>query len=148
MIDEKKAQELYGQLTGKATEAATAWAEANQRVLRELVDLQAAAAKEGVRLWGELQQGALEALRDSQAGALRWQSAWPEAVKDPVGFYQQAVLDGVETAQKAFRLLEGQTQAVTRSAERLQASAEQAGRGIQETYKETVARLKDLYAQN
>jgi len=37
---------------------------------------------------------------------------------------------------------------VTRSAERLQTSAEQAGKGIQETYTAVVSKMKDLYAQN
>ena len=43
MIDEKKAQE-------KALETLTVWADASQRVLREVVDLGTATAKESVRL--------------------------------------------------------------------------------------------------
>src|SRR3981189_2521097 len=75
--DQKTARELLGQLSGKAVETATVWADANQRVLLELVDFSAATAKEGVTLYAELQkQSALEALR----------------------------LDSVE---KAFKLLEG-----------------------------------------
>src|SRR2546427_5748258 len=71
MDDPKKAQELLGQITGKAVETMTVWADANQRVLRELVEFGATSAKEGVRLYAELQQSAIEALRDSQAAALR-----------------------------------------------------------------------------
>src|SRR3989442_7898458 len=70
MDDRKKAQELLGQITGKAVETMTVWADANQRVLRELVEFGATSAKEGVRLYAELQQSAIEALRDSQAAAL------------------------------------------------------------------------------
>ena len=51
-------------------------------------------------------------------------------------------LDGVE---KAFKLMEGQAQAITRSAERFQTSAEQAGKGIQETYTTVVEKMKDVY---
>jgi len=76
MDDQKRAQEMFGQLTGKAVETMTVWADANQRVLRELVELSTATAKEGVRLCGELQQGALETLRSSQSAAAHWQSAW------------------------------------------------------------------------
>ena len=149
MIDDpKKAQELFGQLTGKAVETMTVWADANQRVLREVVELGAATAKEGVRLYAELQQSAIEALRDSQASALRWQTAWQNGAKDPVEFYQKALADGVDGAQKAFKLLEGQAQACTRSAERLQTSAEQAGKGIQESYTTIVSKVKDVYSQN
>ncbi|MBI2491203.1 MAG: hypothetical protein HYV94_03745 [Candidatus Rokubacteria bacterium] len=149
MIDDpKKAQELFGQLTGKAVETMTVWADANQRVLREVVELGAATAKEGVRLYAELQQSAIEAMRDSQAAALRWPTAWQNGAKDPVELYQKALVDSVDGAQKAFKLLEGQAQAFTRSAERLQTSAEQAGKGIQETYTTVVSKVKDVYSQN
>jgi hypothetical protein len=146
--DATKAGEMFGEVSGKAVEAMTAWAEANQRVMRELVDLSVGAAKESVRLYSELQQGAIEAVRDTQASALKWQSGWPEAPKDPMQWYQRAIVESVDHAQKFFRMLEGNAQAVTRSAERLQTSAEQAGKGIQETFEATVTRVKDAYSRN
>src|SRR5438445_7527206 len=93
MDDQKRAQEMFGQLTGKAVETMTMWADANQRVLRELVEVSAATAKEGVRLYAELQQGALETLRNSQPAAGRWQGAWSDGAKDPVQVYQKAVMN-------------------------------------------------------
>ena len=146
--DATKAGEMFGEVSGKTVEAMTMWAEANQRVMRELVDLSVGAAKESVRLYSELQQGAIEAVRDTQASALKWQSGWPEAPKDPMQWYQRAIVESVDHAQKFFRMLEGNAQAVTRSAERLQTSAEQAGKGIQETFEATVTRVKDAYSRN
>jgi len=146
--DATKAGEMFGELSGKTVEAMTAWAEANQRVMRELVDLSVGAAKESVRLYSELQQGAIEAVRDTQASALKWQSGWPEAPKDPMQWCQRAIVESVDHTQKFFRMLEGNAQAVTRSAERLQTSAEQAGKGIQETFEATVTRVKDAYNRN
>jgi hypothetical protein len=146
MHDAKKAQELFTQGSGRAVEAMTLWADANQRVLREMAELSAATAKEGVRLYAELQQAGLEALRDAQATALRWQSTWQEAPRDPLAWYQRVLTDGVESTQKWFRILEGNAQAVTRTAERLQTTAEQAGKGIQESFSETVTKMKDVYA--
>ena len=108
MIDEKKTQE-------KAVETMTLWADANQRVLSQMVDFGTAAAKESVRLYGELQQSAIEALREPQS---------------------------------TFKLFETQMQAWTRSAERLQTSAEQAGKGIQEAYTGVASKLKDVYSKN
>ncbi|PYN82107.1 MAG: hypothetical protein DMD96_08750 [Candidatus Rokuibacteriota bacterium] len=148
MDDQKKVHELFGQLTGKAVETMTMWADANQRVLRELVEFSAATAKEGVRLYAELQQGALETLRNSQAAAGRWQGAWSDGAKDPVQVYQKAVMNSVDSVEAAFKLLEGQAQAITRSAERLQTSAEQAGKGIQQTYTAVVEKMKDVYCHN
>lgn len=143
-----KATELLGQFSGKTVEGMTVWAEANQHMLRDLVDLSVGAAKEGVRLYAELQQGAIEAVREGQATALRWQTSGQDGSKDPIQWYQKALVETVDGAQKFFRLLEGNAQAVTRSAERLQASAEQAGKGIQETFEATVTRMKGAYTQN
>ncbi|MBI2203239.1 MAG: hypothetical protein HYU41_05240 [Candidatus Rokubacteria bacterium] len=95
------------ELTGKALEAAAVWAEANQRVLNQLVEFGTGAAKESIRLYAEWQQN-----------ALKW-----------------------------FHVVETNAQAVTKSAERLQAAAEQTGRGIQKTFTETVDRMKDTYAR-
>jgi len=148
MDDRTKAQELLGQLTGKAVETMTVWVDANQRVLRDLVEFSTATAKEGVRLYAELQQGTIEVLRDSQAAAGRCQGSWSEGAKDPVQAYQKALIDTVDSVEKAFKLLEGHAQALTRSAERVQASAEQAGKGIQETCTTVITRMKDVYSQN
>jgi hypothetical protein len=146
MQDTRKAHELFTEGSGRAVEAMTVWADANQRVLRELAELSTVAAKESVRLFAEMQQGGLEALRDAQAAAVRWQSTWQEATRDPLAWYQHALTDGVESAQKWFRMLEGNAQAMTRSAERLQTTAEQTGKGIQESFSEAVTKLKGVYA--
>jgi hypothetical protein len=146
MHDAKKAQELFSQGTGKAVEALTLWADANQRFLREVAELSAVTAKEGVRLYAELQQSGIEAVREAQAIALRWQTTWQDAPRDPLAWYQRALTDSVEHSQKWFRMLEGNAQAVTRTAERLQTSAEQAGKGIQESFSEVVTKMKDVYA--
>jgi hypothetical protein len=145
MHDAKTTQEMFTQGSGKAVETLTAWADANQRVLRELAELSAATAKEGVRLYAELQQSGIEAMREAQATVLRWQSTWQEAPRDPVAWCQRAMNDSVEHTQKWFRLMEGNTQAMTRSAERLQTTAEQAGKGIQESLSGVVTKLKDVY---
>jgi len=145
MDEARKAEEMFGHLAGKMVETMSAWADANQRVLRELVELSTATAKEGVRLCGELQQGAIESLRSSQAAATRWQSAWTDGTKDPAQLYQKALLSGVDGVEKAVKLMEGQAQAITRSAERIQTSAEQAGKGIQEGYAAVVEKMKGVY---
>ena len=146
MHDAKKAQEMFTQGSGKAVDTLTVWADANQRVLRELAELSAAAAKEGVRLYAELQQSGLEAMRDAQATALRWQATWQEAPRDPLAWYQRTLADGVEQTQKWLRIFEGNAQAMTRTAERLQTTAEQTGKGIQDSFSEAVTKVKEVYA--
>jgi hypothetical protein len=142
MHDTKKAQELFTQGSGKVVETMTVWADANQRVLRELAELTTATAKEGVRLYAELQQSGLEAVREAHATTLGWQ----DAPRDPLAWYQRALTESVENAQKWFRYLEGNAQAMTRTAERLSTTAEQTGKGIQESFSEAVTKLKNVYA--
>ena len=133
-------------LTGRTVEMFSLWADANQRVLRELVDLSAATAKEGVRLYAEIQSSALEAAKEGQSYLLRRQEAIQEAPRDPFGTYQKGALDAVESVQRAFRLFEGTAQAMTRSAERLQTTAEHTGQEIQATVTQLAGKVKSLYA--
>ena len=53
--------------------------------------------------------------------------------------------ESTEGAQRAFKLFEGNAQAVARSAERLQVSAEHAGKEIQATFAHLSDRVKSLY---
>jgi len=146
MTNPIQASEFFSQITGRTVEVFSLWADANQKVLRELVDLGASTAKEGVRLYAELQSGAVEAVKNGQSFLLRRQSDMQEAPKDPFSCYQKGVLESVEGAQQTFKLLEGNAQAMTRSAERLQVTAEQAAKEIQGTFAQLAGKVKSLYS--
>lgn len=137
--------DVLSELTGRAVEAFSLWADANQRVLRELVDLSASTAKEGVRLYAEIQSSAVEAVKEGQSYVLRRQNEVQEAPRDPLSFYQKGVLESVESAQRTFKLLEGTAQAITRSAERLQVTADHAGKEIQATFTQLSGKVQSLY---
>ena len=139
-------KELFEQFTTKAIEGLSLWADANQRVLRQLVDLSTATAAESVRVQAEFQSSALQALRTSQEYILTQQTRFTDLPKDPVGTYQKGVVDGVDGAQRAFKLLEASAETITKSAERLQQSAEQASKGIQSTFATLGSQLRTLYA--
>jgi hypothetical protein len=138
--------ELLSQFTGRAVEAFSLWADANQKILRELVELSAITAKEGVRLYAEIQSSAVEAVKEGQSYLLRRQSELQDAPRDPVTFYQKGVVESVQGTQHGFRLLETTAQAMTRSAERLQMKAEQTGTEIQATVSQLAGKMKSLYA--
>src|SRR5262245_9184261 len=67
---------LLSHFTGRAVEAFSLWADANQKILRELVDLSAITAKEGVRLYAEIQSSAVEAVKEGHSYLLRRQSSY------------------------------------------------------------------------
>ena len=113
--------EAFAQIPGKGWELWWLWSDVNQRILRELVTFSTGAAKEGIRLSAEIQLAAVEAVKDGQTFLLQRQAELPDAPKDPVGWYQRSVLESVDGMQKALKLVEGTTQAVTRSAERVPA---------------------------
>ena len=140
------ASDVFADMASKAVETMSLWADVSQKILRELVDLSASTAKEGVRLYADLQASAVEALRDGQSRLRQRPLSFDEIARDPVGFYHRAVADSVESAQRAFRAVEGNAQAVSRSAERLQATAEQASTEIQASVTQLAGRLQQLYA--
>ena len=146
MTTTTQGSEVFAHMTGRAVEAFSVVAEANQKILRDLVDLSASTAKEGVRLYAELQSSAVEALKEGQDYLLSRQSEIQEAPRDPFAFYQKGVLQSVEGAQKAFKIIESNAQAMTRSAERLQVTAEQTGKEIQATFAQVAGRMKSLYS--
>ena len=146
MTSPTQVNDFFTQITAKSVEVFSIWVDANQKVLRELVDLSASTAKEGVRLYAEIQSSAVEAVKDGQAFLLRRQGDMQITPKDPLACYQTNVLESVEGAQKTFKLLEGNAQAMTRSAERLQVTAEQAAKEIQATFAQLSGKVKSLYS--
>jgi hypothetical protein len=137
--------EFFAEMQGKALEAFSVLADMNHRVLQGLVGLSAAAAKEGLRTYAEIQSATVEAARASQQQPSGLDPA-EAARQDPFALYQRGLLTLVEGTQKAFRLVEANAQVVTRTAERIQVSAEQAGQEIQETLATSANRLKEIYA--
>ena len=146
MTSPTQINDFIAQITAKSVEVFSIWADANQKVLRELVDLSASTAKEGVRLYAEIQSSAVEAVKDSQAFLLRRQGEMQDAPKDLVACYQTNMRESVDGVQKTFKLFEGNAQAMTRSAERLQVTAEQTAKEIQATFAELSGKVKSLYS--
>lgn len=139
------AQELFGQFTGKAVEAFGLWAEANQKIMRDLAEFSAGTAQEGVRLYAELQAAAVEAVKEGQSYWLRRQGELRDVPKDPFSWYQRSLVEGTEQTQKAFKLLESNAQAVARTAERIQLTAEKAAKEMQQTFASVAEKAKVIY---
>ena len=137
--------EIFELYTAKTIEGFGLWAEANNKVLQHLVDLSTAAAAESVKVYAELQSSAVQAVKGGQEFMLGPNGRLKDVQKDPFGTYQKSVLESFDGAQKAFKLLEASAETVTKSAERLQESAEHASKDIQTTFAVLGNRLKALY---
>jgi hypothetical protein len=120
MTSAMQMNDAFSQFTSKNLDALSLWAELNQTVLREFVGFSAGMATEGVRLYAEIQVAAIEALKDG----------W---------------IDGT---QRTFRLFGGAAQAVSRSTERVQTSAEQTARDVQAGFAHWSEALSSLYGSS
>ena len=146
MSNPTKSPEMCAQFASKALDTLTVWAEANQRVMHELVTLSVTATKETGRLYAELQSSTVEAVRESQAYWLKRQTGGAEIPTDPIGWWQRTFVDAIEGTQKAFRLAETSAQALTKGTEQLQATAERSGKEIQAALTGLATRMQEIYA--
>jgi hypothetical protein len=140
---------MFTGMQAKALDAFAALAETNQRVLQGFVDLSVSAAREGMRAYAELQSAAVDAARTTaQPADAAGMPTVEELRSDPFAWYQKGLLTTVDGTQRTFRLMEANAQVVTRSAERLQATAERTGKEIQEALTSYVGRMKDICARS
>lgn len=140
----RKGQETARETARVAAETAAvgvetmgAWADANQQVTAQLVELSARTTKEFTRLYTQLQQSGFEAWRASQEDAFRWQGLWLQ-------WYQQAFGESLKNAYRSSRMFNDSVSAVTQSLERLQTTAEQAGRDMQDVFSGTAGKIQEI----
>ena len=114
----------------------------DQKTARGLMGQLGGTAVKTATVWADTNQRVLLELVDFSAATAR------EGVKLYTDL-QQGALEALraDSVEKAFTLLEGTTQTIARSAERIQTSADQSARSIQETCTAAVAKLKDVCAQ-
>lgn len=130
--------ESFTSMQGKVFEAMAAFTQANQRVVGELIELTSQAARESLRTLGELQAAAVETARTMPMPAM--DQSVGELQQDPFALYRKGF-------QATAKLLETNTQIVTRNAERLQASTERAAKEIEQAASGYMSRMKDLYSR-
>ncbi len=139
--------ESFASVPGKVLEAVSAFAQANDRVVGELIELSSTAARESLRALGELQAAAVDAVRAMPVPSLPRPESLEDLRRDPFAWYRkgfQAIADGT---QRAAKLAETNAQIVARNAERLQASADRAAREIEQATSGYVSRMKDIYSR-
>jgi hypothetical protein len=139
--------ESVGEFQAKTLEAASAFADLNQRVFGELIELSSSAARESLRALAELQGATVEAVRSAPGTVSEPRDVAADLARDPMAWCRQGVESAIEGTQKVVKLLETQAQIVGRSAERGQASAERSGKEIREAFSSYTARLRQIYGQ-
>jgi hypothetical protein len=134
-------------IQGKVMEAVSAFAQANEQVVGEMIDLASTAAREGLRTISELQAAAMETARAVPMPAMSQAEAIEGLRRDPFGWYRKGFEALADSSQRAARLAETNMQIVTRNAERMQASAGHAVREIEQAASGYVSRMRDIYTK-
>jgi hypothetical protein len=135
-------QDAFERYGNQALDTLGQWAQINQKVAHQMMDLTANTAKDGLRLLTEVQSASIDAARGGIAYVTERQAAVEEWQQNPAGWYRNSVLGGVEQTQKSFRALEGNAQAFTRYAESLQQTAAEATKRVQEAFDTITERLQ------
>jgi hypothetical protein len=132
------------EIGAKTLDAVSALAEANQRVVGMLIELSSSAASDRLRAMGELGAVAVETARANLAPTTP-REAFEEFRRDPVAWYRESFRSALGNTQQVFRLIETNAQIASRTAERLQASAEQTGKEIESAVSACASKLREIY---
>lgn len=131
----------------KILDAVSAYTQANERVIGELVELGSATAREGVKSYIELQSAALEAARALPFPGLPQADMLDELRRDPLAWYRKGLQALADGTQRATKLVETNAQIIARTAERFQASAERTAKEIEGAGTVYVSKMREIYAR-
>ena len=134
-------------MQGKVLEAVTAFTQANERVVGQLIELSSNAARESLRAIGELQAAAVDTVRAVPMPSVVPTDTVDELRRDPFAWYQKGFEAIAESTQRAAKLVETNMQIVARNAERLQASAAASAKEIEQAASGYASRIKDIYTR-
>ena len=126
------------------TEMVTVWTGIQQRLLRDWMNLSTEMVRESTRMMTDLQQNSLDGLQELQIRTWRSFSTWPDVFRDPLGWYERAVGEAVQTGRSSLSMSRAGLETMTRSMERMQETAEEAASTMQSTFREAAGRMQDV----
>jgi hypothetical protein len=128
----------------RTIDALSAWAQANERVIGQFVELSAGAALQALRTYGELQAATIESVRGARTPGAPAEGA----TQGPLDWYNRGLMGAVEGSERFVKLMETQAQIVARGNQRFQDAAERAGKDIRGAVETYVERMKEIYSAN
>ncbi|MGH7392780.1 MAG: hypothetical protein ACREM3_25500 [Candidatus Rokuibacteriota bacterium] len=143
-----EAARVASQLTEFGAQTIGLWAEVNQKVVRDLMEVSTSTMREGARLVMDLQSTQLDAAREMQGAAWRWWLTWPQACSDPMRWYQQIGEEGVDGLKRLVRLGRRSMEGIGQTVDRLEGSAEETARSLDGTFKEATSRMRDIQSRS
>ncbi len=143
-----EATRMAGHLVSIGTETLGVWADVTQNIVHGMMDVSSRSSQEGARLFTELQQVGMDSLREMQTAAFRWQSAWPEAFRDPIRWYQRAAEESIGATRRSYGLGQRSAEAVTETLQRMQSSTEDATRTLQQAFRDAATKMQEVHERS
>jgi hypothetical protein len=142
------ATRVAGQLAGLGTETVAVWSDVTQNAMRNMFELASHTSQEGTRQLIEWQRTNVDVLRELQAAAFRWNTIWPEALRDPVRWYQRSLEESVEATQRLFELGRRNAEIAMLGYQRLESVTQDTTKTLGETFREAAIKMQDVYARS
>ena len=138
------ARRMSDELGTLGAETMTAWLRMNQAVWRDVLELQSATARETTHLVTQYQQTGMDVCRELQGTVFRWATLWPEAFRDPLGFYQRTLEESMETARRSLQTARQHSEMVAHAFQQMQTSAEDATRNVHQSVQDAASKLQEV----
>lgn len=143
-----EAARVASQLSELGAQTIGLWADVNQKVVRDLMEVSTNTMRESARLVMHLQETQLDAARELQSAVWRSWLTWPQAFSDPLRWYQQIGEESVDGVQRLVRLGRRSMEGLGQTVDRLEGSAEQAARSLDGTFKEAASRMHEIQSRS
>jgi hypothetical protein len=134
---------IADQMASAGAETFAAWVGVRQGVANDMLELNRRTITETSRLVSEMQEAGLETLQQIQSSAMRWQMAWPEALRDPFRWYQRMVEETVNGTQQTLELSRRNAETMMRVFERMHGSAGETTRTVGERFRTAATRMQE-----
>ena len=131
---DKRAQ--ASRMAEEATESLAAAGELTQHVVHTMLELEVHAGQEGARCLAEQYRIDIDMVRELQEVAVRWQTTWPEMMRDPMRWYLHALEQQAALTQKCLGAVRQNAEAVTQCLRRIETSTEEATHALQKAFKD------------
>jgi hypothetical protein len=130
-------------MAGDVTESFAGAVGAAQEAVRAMMDLGTSTSQEATRSLVERSQVHMELARRFQEAAFRWQSMWPEMLRDPVQWYLHSLEEHTAVTRECFAAMRKDAEVISTSLQRMEASAAEASRVLQKTLTDAAGRVPD-----
>jgi len=130
------------------TRAGVAIAQANERLVRTLIDLSSAVALEAIQTNADLYSAFVDAVRTVPRPGLRSIEALAEFGRNPLGWYDKQIVGAANAAEHTAKFIETEAGILAKAFERLRAETGKASKDIRETVTSCIDRITDIPGWN